>query len=703
MITVYAFTVVILSIWLIKCIVEKRINFKRSLLDIPLIIFIASQLLSTLVSLDQRTSFLGYYSRFNGGFFSVVAYSILYWAYVSNMNSLRTINTLKVTFISAIIVAIWGIFEHFGRSFSCLLVPPAHSFDVSCWVQDVQNRVFATLGQPNWMAAWIVALIPLSWAFALTKYKNKINSFKGFFNNQYYWIAVSALLFNALIFTKSRSGYLGFFSSLLVFFLLLSIKVTASKELIVRRYLAKRSLTIVSLIILLIIAFGTPWTPSANTLLYESEKPKVEETKHSGTVLEVGGTESGEIRKIVWKGAIDVWKAYPVLGSGVETFAYSYYKYRPLEHNLVSEWDFLYNKAHNEYLNYAATTGTFGLISYLILISFSILAFLKTITIKYDKKNIKQSQNNDLIKSNNSGVSNPDGGNLSGDQDFSITVFGIALLSGYISILVTNFFGFSVVPVALSFFLFPAFAYTLNLSEEQTKPKPNTLSIWQITMIVFVLTTAFYVLLSIFRYWQADYYYSLGRLHNQAGSYPGAREYLQKALDRSPNEAIYWDEYAKNEGYIALLFHEQAETELSYDFAQSADNASLKALHLSPANINLKRNRANIMARLSAIDPDYLISALQTLESAVSSAPTEAKLIYNLGLMHLRTGNVEKGANLVKQAVDMKPNYRDARYALALVLIEAEEYEAARVQLEYIVNYINPGDKAVIEELESLK
>ena len=58
---------------------------------------------------------------------------------------------------------------------------------------------------------------------------------------------------------------------------------------------------------------------------------------------------------------------YPLFGTGVETFAYSYNFVRPLTHNLTSEWDYVYNKAHNEYFNYLATTGFIGLISYLFI------------------------------------------------------------------------------------------------------------------------------------------------------------------------------------------------------------------------------------------------------------------------------------------------------------------------------------------------
>jgi len=87
--------------------------------------------------------------------------------------------------------------------------------------------------------------------------------------------------------------------------------------------------------------------------------------------LESGGTESGTIRKIVWTGALRIWQANPknfLIGTGPETFAQAYYQYRPLEHNQTSEWELLYNKAHNEFLNYLVTTGILGLGSYIVLL-----------------------------------------------------------------------------------------------------------------------------------------------------------------------------------------------------------------------------------------------------------------------------------------------------------------------------------------------
>jgi len=147
MMLVYILTILITASWLIKMVFRRRVIFTRTFLDIPLIIFFASQLLSTIFSIDRHTSLWGYYSRFHGGLFSSVSYLLLYYALVSNLNREKVFKSLYSLLISATLVSLYGVAEHFG-------------IDAKYWVQDVQNRVFSTLGQPNWLAAWLVALRP---------------------------------------------------------------------------------------------------------------------------------------------------------------------------------------------------------------------------------------------------------------------------------------------------------------------------------------------------------------------------------------------------------------------------------------------------------------------------------------------------------------------------------------------------------------
>ncbi len=372
MVLTYMLTTLITAAWAIRMVIERKIIFRRTILDIPLLIFFSSQLISTILSIDPRTSLFGYYSRFNGGLLSTLCYSLLYWAFVSNVNAKEILKLIYVTLASATLVSAYGVLQHFG-------------IDKNIWVQDVQNRVFSTLGQPNWLASFLVALIPLTWTYAISDRKR-------------FWLyfSLSALFFITLLFTKSRSGFLGFAIADLTFWGFVLVKQEAKhlKEFFIFNFL----------FLVLFLIIGNP---------FRSSKLQPQTTA-TAPVLETGGTESGTIRKIVWKGAFEVWKHYPVFGTGVETFAYSYYKFRPPEHNLVSEWDFIYNKAHNEYLNMAANSGTVGLSAYLFLIGTSVYLFIRKS--RFD------------------------------------------LLAGYAGLLISNFFGFSVVPTQLLLFLFPAFA-----------------------------------------------------------------------------------------------------------------------------------------------------------------------------------------------------------------------------------------------------
>jgi len=647
---VYAFTIAIVSSWLIKMITERKIIFRRTILDYPILIFLVIQIISMFFSIDMRTSLFGYYSRFHGGLLSTLSYSLLYWAYVSNMNYSRTKKAIHITLVSAILVSIYGVLEHFG-------------IDKNIWVQDVQNRVFSTLGQPNWLAAWLTALIPLTWAIIITKgqkYKYKLGL-----------LGIFLLFFLTLLYTRSRSGILGFVISYFTFwtgFYLLNKNVKA---------ILKPFLQITFLIIIVTSITGTPWTPGLSNLFQATDtEPQVTNTI-IGPALEVGGTESGEIRKIVWKGALNIWKDYPIFGSGVETFAYSYYNFRPVEHNLVSEWDFLYNKAHNEYLNYLATTGTAGFLSYLVVLLTIVYVFARPYLDKQKQK-----------------YSNPS----------EKQILPLAFLSGFSSILATNFFGFSVTPVALLFFLFPAMMIT-TVNKDNTKKESANRNIDTLQTIggSTIIVVAFYLLFLLSRYWQADTLYAEGKLQNDLDNFTDAREVLLKATKLSPKEAVYYDELSESTSGIALSLNDSVNEEAAKQFALTSINESTKAVDLSPSNLNIRRNRARLFIKLSIIDPTFLVGAKETLLEAVELAPTDAKLLYNLGLTMARLGELNEAIEVMEKTIEMKTNYRDARFARALLLIDAGRNTEAIIELSYILENIYPDDELVRLQLEELR
>lgn len=625
----YGLTLLIVAAWAVRSIYERKLIFRRTILDIPLLAFIGSQFISTVLSIDPLTSWLGYYSRFNGGLLSTICYSLLYWAFVSNLDEKYTLNAIRVTLISAAVVSLYGVLEHFG-------------IDKSLWVQDVQSRVFSTLGQPNWLAAWLVALLPVTW-FLLFKQKIKTTQF-------WLYLSASVLYFWALIFTKSRSGILGFGVALIVFL---------GGYLFLNRKDIKKTFTPVLLVLIPIILIslisGTQFTPSIYSFISGSSKKPIAEAQ--GPALETGGTESGTIRKIVWKGALQVWSHYPIFGAGVETFAYSYYKYRPAEHNLVSEWDFIYNKAHNEFLNMAANSGTVGLLSYLVLIGMSIF---------FMRKNL-------------------------------------ALLAGYLSLSATNFFGFSVVPTQILFFLFPAFAFALENQGVENKPNNKKVETTQKVFVFLITALSIYLLIAISKYWYADALYAKGKAYNGIQKPDVALPYLVKAISLTPSQARYHSELANSYTSYALAYFQQKDANKSKQYMDLAIAESKRAIELSPADVNLRRLLFGVYVRLSALDSNYLIAARDALADAVNYAPTDAKLYYNLGLVYARTGETDLALKAMQKTVELKANYKEARMAYAVLLSESKQNAEAKSQLEYILKNIDPNDTLAKQTLDRIK
>jgi putative inorganic carbon (HCO3(-)) transporter len=650
MVLTYSLCVLIISFWIGKMLIQGKVIFRRTIFDIPLLIFLITQAVATIISIDPHTSLFGYYSRFNGGFLSTLTYSFLYWAYVSNMDKGKTKKTLIFLLTSSLIVSIYAVLEHFG-------------IDKNVWVQDVQNRVFSTLGQPNWLASWLIALTPLTWvSLIITKSSKK-----------YFWIFLSSLLFLVLLYTKSRSGLLGFVAADVIFGLGAILIYSRNKSRIIKLL---GGLNVIFLILVLVT--GTPWTPSINELVTKTKTPV--ETP-SAPLLEVGGTESAEIRKIVWKGAFDIWKNNPLIGTGLETFAYSYYNYRPVEHNMISEWDFLYNKAHNEYLNYLATTGVIGTASYLLLIA-AIIYILTKIPLKNIKMAL-QSQKYQPAKRTTS-------------------TWHLALFSGFSSILITNFFGFSVVTVSTLFFLYPAFAVTLKYNESKGEGSKK-LNIIQIALLPLLFGLTFYALFLIGKYWYADYLYAEGKALNNQEKYANARVVLFKATNLISTQAEYFDELSQSAANLAVNAYTSDDLESAKLFAETAITESQQAVDLSPNNLNIRRNRAALFIKLSALDPKLLEKASEEIEKAISLAPTDAKLYFNLGLTYARTDRVNDAVEVLKKTIDLKPNYRDARLALALIYINQKKFDLARNELEYILKFINPQDGLVIQQLQEIK
>ncbi|MGI0002150.1 MAG: O-antigen ligase family protein [Nitrososphaeraceae archaeon] len=684
----FGVTIIIAAAWGSKMVLQSRIHMQRTPLDIPILLFLVSQIVATLFSLDPHVSWWGYYSRFNGGLLSTITYIFLYYALVSNLQIKQILRTLGISLIAGFLTALWGFPAHFGYDPTCLIF--RGTFDTSCWTEAFQPtiRTFSTLGQPAWFAAYLAFLLPLTMAYAISTLKKNRWKLAMF-------LFLALFFYINLLFANTRAGFIAFWVANFIFWGVLFFKQLVSHNLFLRFFVS------VNIIFLLCtFFFGSPIAQLNKVTLPEltasSSAPKeVPEESLSGSSQPIGNgvTDSGDIRLLVWKGAIEAWKMNPLFGTGVETFAFAYYQHKSPEHNLTSEWDYLYNKAHNEYLNYLTTTGLFGLGSYLAILGlFSFFVTKKYILLKIPSREKEHHERASHVH-----------------QDLLI----VGLFAGWISILISNFFGFSVVIMNLYLFLVPAFIFILgdylNKDYELTysfgKADTHHVNPYQWTLVTLFIILALWLSWVLIAYRQADIAYALGNNLDKTGSYQEAYPLLSKAVQAKPHEPVYADELSINLAALGAGLYAQNEATSAAQIAQNAIALSDQVVKDHPNNVVYWKNRVRLFYTLSATDQanqaQYLQEALQAINKAKDLAPTDAKIAYNQGILYGQIGELKKATQILQETTKIKPNYTDAYIALGLFyrqqavdednnVINPEMNQKAIDTYEYVLENLSP-------------
>jgi putative inorganic carbon (HCO3(-)) transporter len=664
MLVVYAFDIAVFLLWGLQVLLHKKLSILPSKLAPFLGIFFLSQLVSTVFSLDHRTSILGYYSRFNGGLLSLMSYLLIFFLALQSIRKKYLPLFIESLLISGFLLSLYAIPEHFGHSVSCLLI--SHQFDVNCWRETVQLRIFGTFGQPNWLAAYMAMLLPLN----LLWFERSWQKGPSALASQIFWLVTLLSNFATILFTQSRSGLLAAAAAWLLFWGSQIVQKLLHKALQWKRIWPSFLLSSLALGVLFLF-FGSIYTPSLSQLLQNktvSQNSTLAETEKSSSIEE-GGSASSEIRKVVWTGAFRIWQRYPLFGSGVETFAYSYYLDRPVEHNLLSEWNLLYNKAHNELLNYLANSGAFGLLSYLSI--FVALAFFLWQAARENKLSQKS----------------------------------IAFASSLLAMFVSNFFGFSTVMVNLLFFLLLAFLCIENewFDEKKKKSWQWQFKAWQQLLLGLLLSLfALFAWRWVWRTWYADYQFTAGQNAFENSDYQNALNKIQTAIELSPKEALFYDQLATDYGILATLLADQ-DASASAELASTAVKLSTYALTLNPHHLNFYKSQVSLYVQLGKLDPSYYLRAISTLQTAITLAPSDAKLYYNLSLLQAMTGQTNSALATMQKAVDLKSNYAQARNQLAEMLIAQGRLSEAAEQYQAILEQINPNDSLVQEKFKLLE
>ena len=242
-----------------------------ALVDIPLALWLLALLLATAVSIDPLTSIHGQFPEYDGVLSSGVAIGGFAIGRVV-LNGQSMLVWLRAAAVTGAVVALYAVLQAAG-------IDPV-------WDSVAGERTFATLGQPNSLAAYLILTTPLT---ATVVFASK---------HQTRWAWLMTLQIAGLLTTMSRAGFLAAAVAAVVF-------VAAVGQ---RRTMTMR--TVAPLAVLVVV--GLVAVPGIRTNFSGAA---------SRAVSVVDG-DNGSIRQhlALWNVAIAATEARPWLGSGPGLF-----------------------------------------------------------------------------------------------------------------------------------------------------------------------------------------------------------------------------------------------------------------------------------------------------------------------------------------------------------------------------------------------
>ena len=297
----------------------KKFTFKRIPIEILLIGILAiSQIISFVFSANIVSSLIGGPYRYQG-----IITELIFIALFANTYYLAAISKTKTTksiFTWAFFIAIIT---------SIIAIAPFH-IDMQYFSPlDFKERAFGTLGNPNYLAVFLIGTLPLL-ALALREKSRIIKALAG--------ISLPVILYG-LFLTGSRSAWVGIICGLLFVGVLIIIKKRSYKILAI-------AIAMIAIIVGAVIFQQANPTRSLQRLSLEKE--------------DLGGITT---RIYLLESGTRLFTENPIIGSGQETITNNIEPYLP--EYLKSNSLFFIDRTHNELLDILVTKGLLGLLAYL--------------------------------------------------------------------------------------------------------------------------------------------------------------------------------------------------------------------------------------------------------------------------------------------------------------------------------------------------
>lgn len=624
-------TVLLIGLWIISWIVRGKIAITRTPLDIPLIILGLVIIVSSLLSETRFISIFGNLPRIHGSATSWLTYIILYFVTVSNLKNVRQLKLFIYAILTgALIVSIISILSFFK-----IYLP----FDFARAVN------FTPTGSTFSTTALLLLLLPLP-LFALINPNKTIPP--------YVAILLTILFGITIILISPLSG------SILLFLETAACFFVSKPE-----QLKKTFLLYLAPVTLIGTLFIFAYLPFAGNPIHQMQKSFPQEVQLP--------------LDIAWKISASALRDSPILGTGPSTFQFSFTNYRPAEFNLLRFWNFSFDTSNNEFLHVMTTLGFAGLIA---------LIFLCIAILNSSRRNLSHSN---------------------GDENNNFLLHATAV-SGVISIILLGLHATTLISLTGTIFILALLmASQKNIREHILeisfggKSHSETISVGYLPLAVFLvyLVAAGYILLNTFNSVLADYYH---RLALSQASKNGSLTYsfLQKAETLNPNVDLYRVDLAQTNFALANAIATQKgpsesnpqgtltdqDKKTIQTLLSQAISEGKAAVALNPKSSRNWEVLGSIYRNISGVAENSLAFSLDAYGRAIQLDPLNPSLRLAVGGIYYSAKNYDLAIRFFSDSINLKNDYANAYYNLAITLRDKGDLQNAIVVAEKMMTLL---------------
>ncbi len=318
----------VVGIFLILVLVYRKETLKKVSIDFIyafLLLYGVALVISTIFAMNPKQAIVGSPKRVEG-LSTIITYMMLF-VMARHAKMIKRKHIVWILIVGSII-STYGILQSFS------IDPFPRDFIRENWI-----RAFSTIGNPNFLGSYLVLLLPLA-TDTFIRLKKK-------------WaLGVYALLLYTLLATMTRGAWVGAGLSHALYFIILA----ANKKVDVKAWLF---FVVVSVGVLLVYS-GLNSGFITRLLSISQDVTNIIDQDNLDHV--------GSSRMFIWIRGVYLVQARPLFGYGLENVGIAFLEF--YKEDIVSHFNrvVIPDKAHNEYLHVALTTGLFGLMSYLMFI-----------------------------------------------------------------------------------------------------------------------------------------------------------------------------------------------------------------------------------------------------------------------------------------------------------------------------------------------